>query len=125
MAAEQKNFGLFTYVDDGGTSWNKRGELDAIRNAVDGSTAFGGNPNWGRETRRHRVRKAIYQDPTTFRTKTCIIYTAAAFAALTVGTSTLAFKVEGNTAAVTYTLAELRPESPTTSFAPRNLADHA
>ncbi len=125
MAAEQKNFSLFTYTDDQGTDWNKRGELDAIRNAVDGSTAFGANPSYGKETRRHHTRKAIYQDPTTFRTKTCIIYTAAAFAALTVGTSTLSFKVEGNTAAVVYTLAELKPESPLTAFSPRNLADHA
>ncbi len=125
MAAEQKNFGLFTYLDDNGTSWNKRGELDAIRNAVDGSTAAGAHPAFGKETRRHRTRKAIYQDPTTFRTKTCIIYTPTAYAALTVASSTLSFKVEGNTAAVVYTLAELKPESPLTAFSPRNLADHA
>lgn len=125
MAAEQKNFGLFTYTDNSGQAWNKRGELDAIRNAVDGSTAAGAHPAFGRETPRHRVRKAIYQDPTTFRTKTIIVYTAAAFAALTVATSTLAFKVEGNTAAVTYTLAALKDEKRAGAFAPRNLADHA
>ena len=44
MAREAKNFGLFDYVDDNGTDWNKRGEIDAVRNAVDGSTAALGNP---------------------------------------------------------------------------------
>jgi hypothetical protein len=125
MAAEQKNFSLFTYVDDTTQAWNKRGELDAIRNAVDGSSAFGAHPNWGKETARHRTRKAVYQDPTTFRTKTCIIYTLAAFSALTVGSDTLAFKVEGNAGAVTYTLAALIGETPHTAFTPRNLNDHA
>lgn len=125
MAAEQKNFALFTYTDNTGQAWNKRGESDAIRNAVDGSSAAGAHPAFGRETPRHKVRKAIYQDPTTFRTKTIIVYTAAAFAALTVGTSTLAFKVEGNTAAVTYTLAALVDEKRPGAFAPRQLADHA
>jgi len=124
MAAEQKNFAQFTYVDDNGVSWNKRGELDAIRNAVDGSSAFGGNPAWGAESARHKVRKGVYQDATTFRTKTIILYTAAAAAALTPGTSTLAFKVEGNTGAVTYTYAGLIPEKQPKPVASRNLADH-
>lgn len=125
MAADQKNLTLFTYVDDGGTSWNKRGELDAVRNAVDGSTAAGANPNWGRETRRHSVRKIIYQDPTTFRTKTVIMYTAAADAAITLGTSTLAFHVEGETATVTYTAVKRIPERLPSAAASRNLIDHA
>lgn len=125
MPAEQKNFGLFTYVDNTGQSWNKRGELDAIRNAVDGSAAFGGHPHWGKDTARHSVRKGIYQDPTTFRTKTIIIYTAGAAAALTPGTSTLAFHVEGNAGTVTYTYAGLIPERLPKAKAASNLADHA
>lgn len=125
MAAEQKNFGLFTYVDNNGVSWNKRGELDAVRNAVDGSTAFGGHPAWGAESPRHRVRKGVYQDATTFRTKTIILYTAAAAAALTPGTSTLTFKVEGNTAGVVYTYQGLIDEKQPKPGASRNLADHA
>lgn len=125
MAAEQKNFGNFTYIDDNGTSWNKRGELDAVRNAVDGSAAPGANPVWGTETARHKTRKAIYEDPTTFRTKTCIIYTPTAFAALTINSSTLTFKVEGNTAGVVYTLVDLVGEKRPGGRTPRNLADHA
>lgn len=124
MAAEQKNFGLFTYVDNGGVSWNKRGELDAVRNAVDGSAAFGAHPYWV-ESNRHQVRRGLYQDPTTFRTKTIILYTAAAAAALTPGTSTLTFKVEGNTAGVVYTFAGLIPERQPKVKAAQTLADHA
>lgn len=125
MAADQKNFGLFTYVDDTGQSWNKRGELDAARNAVDGSAAFGANPMWGAESPRHKVRKGLYVDGTTFRSKTIILYTAAAAAALTPGTSTLAFHVEGETGTVTYTYAGLIPEKQPKAQASRNLADHA
>jgi hypothetical protein len=125
MAAQQKNMGLFTYLDDNAQSWNKRGELDAIRNAVDGSTAFGAHPNWGRESKRHSVRKAIYQDGTTFRTKTIIVYTPTAMAALTTGTSTLSFMVEGEATAVVYTLAKKVGERQPSAAAARNLADHA
>jgi hypothetical protein len=125
MAADQKNMGLFTYVDDSGVSWNKRGELDAVRNAVDGSTAAGGNPNWGRESRRHSVRKAIYQDASTFRTKTCIIYTAAAFAALVPGTDSLSFHVEGETTAVLYNLIKKIGERQPGAGGSSHLIDHA
>jgi hypothetical protein len=125
MVAQQRNIGLFSYTDDNAQVWNKAGELDAIRNAVDGSTAFGAHPAWGRESTRHSVRKAIYQDATTFRTKTIIVYTPTAMAALTVGTSTLSFMVEGNTAAVVYTLAKKVGERQPAAKAARNLADHA
>jgi hypothetical protein len=125
MVAAQKNFQLFTYVDDSAQSWNKRGEADAIRNAVDGSAAFGAHPNWGRESRRHSVRKAVYQDGTTFRTKTIIVYTPTAFAALTPGTSTLSFMVEGEATAVVYTLAHKVAERQPAAASARQLADHA
>lgn len=125
MAADQKNFSRFTYVDNNGLSWNKRGELDAVRNAVDGSAAAGGHPEWGAESRNHSVRKGLYVDSTTFRSKTIILYTAAAAAALTPGTSTLSFHVEGNTAAVVYTYGGLIPERQPKSTPSRNLADHA
>jgi hypothetical protein len=125
VVAQQKNMQLFTYLDDNAQSWNKRGEMDAIRNAVDGSTALGAHPNWGRETRRHSVRKIIYQDGTTFRTKTVVFYTPTAFAAITLGTSTLSFMVEGNTAAVVYTAVKKIAERSPGAAAARQLADHA
>lgn len=124
MAADQKNFQLFTYVDDSGVSWNKRGELDAARNAVDGNAAFGNHPNWGAETRRHSVRKIIYQDPTTFRTKRVIFYTAAAFAAVALG-DIIAFHVEGEVATVDYSAIKKVAERQPAAAGTRQLADHA
>lgn len=125
MAGAAKNFLLYTYTDNTGQAWNKRGEKDAIRNAVDGSAAAGGHPGWGRETRRHSTRKIIYQDGTTFRTKTVIFYTAAAFAAITLGTSTLSWMIEGETVAVVYTAAKAIPERLPKATAGPNLAEHA
>lgn len=125
MAADQRNMGLFTYVDNNGVSWNKRGEQEAVRQAVDGSSAFGNHPNWGRETTRHSVRKIIYQDPTTFRTKTVIFYTAAAWSAVALGTDTISFPVEGETTAVAYTAVKRVGERQPAAAAPRQLADHA
>jgi hypothetical protein len=124
MAADQKNFNLFTYVDDSSASWNKRGEDNSVLNAVNGSTAFGGNPTW-QDSKRRRARAIIYRDSTTFRTKRVIFYTAAAFAAITEGTSTLALHVEGETATVTYTAFQKLAEKKPSSGGARQLADHA
>lgn len=125
MVANQRNFQVFTYTDDNGTVWNKRGELDAAVNAIDGSSALtAGAPVWPHSSRRFHTRQAIFQDPTTFRTKRIIVYTAAAYAALS-GTSTLAVNVPGNAGAVTYTLAEKVPEKQPIGHATRQLADHA
>jgi hypothetical protein len=126
MSASQKNFSLFTYVDGTGQSWNMRGEEEEVRNAVDGSAAAGAHPHWGRSTRRHSPRKIVYVDLTTGRTKTCIFYTAAAAAAITLNTSTLSFPVEGEVAAVVYTASKLIAEKLPKGTAPTTqLADHA
>lgn len=110
MAVEQKNYALFTYVDNTGQSWNKRGEKDSVRNAVDGSAAPGAHPGWGRSTRRHQARAIVYRDLTTFRTKKVTMYTAAAAAAITLGTSTLTFFIEGEATGVVYTASALIEE---------------
>jgi hypothetical protein len=123
MAAEQKNFQHFLYVDDNGDHWTKRGELDAIRNAVDGSAGQDASPLWV-ERPSMRVRKAIYLDGSTGRTKTIIVYTAGAYAALAIG-DTLNFKVEGNTGAVTYTLDRKVPEHQGRRGTITGKADHA
>jgi hypothetical protein len=124
MAAAQKNFQLYTYVDDSGQSWNKRGEEDDLRSAVDGSAAFGAHPNWGRETPRHKVRKITYTDATTFRTKSVIFYTAAAYAAVVLG-DIIAFPVEGEVASVNYAATKKHPESQPGAASARQLGDHA
>ena len=124
MAAAQKNFQLYTYVDDNGVSWNKRGEEDDLRSAVDGSTPFGNHPNWGRESRRHSTRKITYMDSTTFRTKTVIFYTAAAFAAVALG-DVIAFPVEAEVDSVNYAAVKKHAEKQPAAAAARQLADHA
>jgi hypothetical protein len=125
MAADQKNFQLFTYVDDNGQSWNKRGEDGGPAAAVDGHAAFGAHPNWGRETRRHSVRKIIYQDPTTFRTVTAVFYTAAAYSLVAVGSDIIAVHVPGETTTVNYTAKKKVPERLPAAAAARQDADHA
>lgn len=124
MAANQKNSNLFSYVDQNANVWNKRGPIDTAINAIDGSTALtAGKPLWT-DSKSHQCRKAVFVDPTTFRTIRFPVYTAAAFAALTAGT-TLNVNVPGETAAVSYTLSELIPEKQRVSKASRNLPDHA
>ena len=124
MAANQVNFQVFSYTDDNAAVWNKRGEMDTAVNAIDGSTTLTpGSPLWPAESRRYHTRKAIFQDPTTFRTKRIVVYTPAAFAALT-GASTLAVNVPGNTAAVTYNLIEKIAEKQPVAHAARQLTDH-
>jgi hypothetical protein len=124
MAANQRNYQVFTYVDDNGTTWNKRGTLDAAINAIDGSAALtGGAPVWI-NTKRKRTREVIFIDNTTFRTVRFTVYTAAAFAAITSST-TLNINVPGETAAVVYNLSEKIGEKQPVAKATRQLADHA
>jgi hypothetical protein len=123
MAADQKNFQNFLYVDDNGVSWTKRGESGADRAAVDGSATGTGAPTW-KDGPRQKARAIIYQDATTFRTKRVIFYTAAAFAAVALG-DIVAFHVEGETATVNYTAVKKEAEKQPSRGPARQLADHA
>ena len=124
MAANQRNLQMFTYVDDNGTTWNKRGQVDAAINAIDGSAALtAGSPVWI-NTRRKQTRRVVFVDPTTFRTVQFTVYTAAAFAAITSAT-TIDISVPGEVAAVTYNLSEKIGEKQPVAKAARQLPDHA
>lgn len=124
MAANQKNSKYSTYTDGNGTTWNARGPIDTAINAIDGSTALtAGAPVWINSKRR-KVREAVFFDPTTFRTVRFPVFTSAAFAAIT-GASTLAVSVPGETASVTYSLSQKIEERQPVAKASRNLADHA
>jgi len=124
MAADQNNSNIFTCVDDDGTTWNKRGPINTAINAVDGNAALtAGAPLWTDSKGKH-CRKAIFFDPTTFRTIRFPVYTAAAFAAITSAT-TIALHVPGETATVTYSLSQKIGEKQRTPKTSRNLADHA
>jgi hypothetical protein len=125
MAANQLNYEVFTYVDDNGTTWNKRGQLDTAVNGIDGSSAFTtGAPEWPRASRRFHTRTATFFDPATFRTKRIIVYTAAAYAAID-GTTTLAVSIPGETGSVTYSLSEKNAEKQPVGKTTRKLEDHA
>ena len=124
MAADQKNSNLFSYTDDNATVWNKRGPIDTSINGVDGSTTLTpGAPLWT-DTKSRRSRKAVFFDPTTFRSVRFTVFTPAAFAAIT-GATTITQHVAGETATVTYNLAEKIPEVQRVAKSSRNLADHA
>jgi hypothetical protein len=123
MAADQKNFQNFLYVDDNGVSWTKRGESGADRAAVDGNATATGAPTW-KDGPRQRARAIIYSDATTFRIKRVIFYTAAAFAAVALG-DIIAFHVEGETATVNYAAVKKEGEKQPSRGPARQLADHA
>lgn len=122
MAQDSRNTNLFTYVDDNGTTWNARGEKQTAVNALDGSAALtSGAPVWI-DTGRRKTRKAIFYDPATFRTKVVVVFTSAAYAAIT-GSTTLAVPVPGSASSVTYSLSQKIPEKQPVAKTSRNLAD--
>jgi hypothetical protein len=123
MAADQKNFQNYTYTDDNGVTWTKRGEMEAVRQAVDGNAAAAGHPTW-RDSPRMKARRIIYTDSTTFRTKSVLFYTAAAFSAVALG-DIIAFPVEGETTSVNYAATKKQAEKQPSRGASRQLADHA
>jgi hypothetical protein len=121
--AVQRNFEWYRYVDDNGRNWGIRASNTYGDTAAFGLAAFNAaDPPFGPESRRHRVRKAVYRDPATFRTVTIPIGTAAAFAALP---ATLAVSIEGEADAVTYNLSSKIPEKLQIPSVSRNLADSA
>lgn len=109
MPRNQKNFGYQTYVDDDGTSWNKRGETGGAADLVDGhAVAVAGQPVW--EERPHNtVRKIIYMDATTGRTVKPIFYTSTAYNAVALG-DIVAVQVAGLATTVNYTAVQKVPE---------------
>jgi hypothetical protein len=121
MARNQKNFDNFLYVDDNGVSWTKRGESGGDATAVDGHATGTGAPTWI-DSSRMKVRRIIYQDPTTFRTVNPIFYTAAAFAAVALG-ATLAVQVEGLATTVNYLAVKKQAEKQPSRGVSRKLAD--
>lgn len=124
MAADQRNFDYSQYASDDGTTYCLKADANMIATSGLGGTACTGQPAYGRATTRRSPRKAIYRDPTTFRTLTTPVFTASDYAALTVGTSTVSVHVPGNTAAVTYTLVKKVPERIPSTVIGRQDTDH-
>lgn len=121
MARNQKNFDNFLYVDNNGVSWTKRGEKGGAADAVDGHATGTNAPTWI-DSSRMKVRRIIYQDPTTFRTIDPIFYTSAAFAAVALG-DVVAVQVEGLATTVNYAASRKIGEKQPARGPARNLAD--
>jgi len=125
MPATQRNWGYKQYVSDDGTTYALRVSLEWA--AVAG---FGLNDLTGGEPRlipsaTQKPRRVIYRDPTTFRTASGPVGTAADFAALVIGSDTIDVPVPGEATAVTYTLVKKIGEKiPSTVVGP-HLLDHA
>ena len=123
MARNQKNFQLFTYVDDNARSWNLRGEDGGAAAAVDDHAAFGATqPRWPRSSRRMHPRKIIYQDAVTFRTIDPIFYTSTAYNAVAIG-DIVSVPVTGLATNVNYTAIVKVPEKQPRTAGARQLAD--
>lgn len=124
MPADQRNMGYFTYVSADGTSYNIRCSAEWAAISGHGLAArVSGQPRYI-TTGQRRPRSVTYVDLTTGRTKKGPVGTATAFAALNEG-DTHGFMVEGETAAVTYTLASKSEEKVPNSVIRTSLPDHA
>lgn len=121
MARNQKNFDNLLYTDDNAVDWTKRGEVGGDATAVDGHATGTGAPTWI-DSARMKVRRVIYQDPTTFRTVSPIIYTPTAYAAIDLG-DVLAVQVEGLATTVNYTAVKKQPEKQPARGVSRKLVD--
>lgn len=109
----------YTYTDDQAVAWNVLGDTAWGAAAASGGTAAGAHPAWGRMTRRRHVRYVVFQDPTSFRTRKLVVYTVAAFAALT-SASTLAVQLPGASTTVSYALIAKIAEKQPLKFAGRH-----
>lgn len=121
MARNQKNFDNFLYTDDNAVDWTKRGESGGAAAAVDGHATGTGAPTWI-DSSRMKVRRIVFQDPTTFRTIDPIIYTPTAYAAVDLG-DVVAVQVEGLATTVNYAAVKKVGEKQPSRGPSRKLAD--
>lgn len=123
MAADQRNFKWYRYVDDSGRNWALRADAAWGDSADSGLAAFNAaDPPFGPQSRRHHPRKVVFTDGTTFRTFTGIVGTTAAMSGMP---STHAVSVPGEVATVTYDLSAKIGEKLQVAKTARNVADHA
>lgn len=123
MAADQRNFKWYRYVDDSGRNWGIRADAAWGDSVASGLAAFdAADPPFGPQSRRHHPRFVTYTDPTTFRTFRGVVGTAAAFAA---APATQDVHVPGEVAAVTYNLTSKTGEKLQIPATSRNNPDHA
>lgn len=124
MPAVQPNFNYFTYVSDDGTTYNIRASAEWAATAAHGLAArTSGAPRFI-ESAQQAPRKFIYRDPTTFRSRTGPVGTAAAYAAAAIG-DVIAVPVQGLAGTVNYELVKKVGEKVPTTIVGRTNPDHA
>lgn len=105
MAGLADNFAYSDYVSDDGNTYSLRTLSFWAVLALSGGTATSTRPFYGRETKRRRPRKFIFVDTAVpGRKVTLPVFTAAAYAAGIIGTSTVSRGIRGEAAAVVFTL---------------------
>lgn len=124
MPAVQRNWNYYTYESDDGTTYNIRAAVEWAAVAAHGLAARTSGAPRLIASRQQRPRKVIYRDPTTFRSTSGPIGTAAAYAAIDLG-DVVAFSVPGLTGTVNYEAVKKVPESVPTTIVGQPLLDHA
>lgn len=111
MAGLADNFVYSDYVSDDGNTYSLRTLSTWAAAAASGGTSTSTHPLYGRETKRRSVRKFRFSDAAVAgRFVTLPVFTATAYGAGVVGTTTFARGVRGEAAAVTFTLDKKIPE---------------
>lgn len=124
MPATQPNFSYYTYESDDGTTYNLRAQVEWAAYAAHGLAArTNGAPRFV-PSKSQTPRTFIYRDPTTFRTRSGPVGTAADYAAADLG-DVIAVYVPGLAATVNYELVKKVPERVPTTIVGRQNADHA
>ena len=121
--SNERNLQWYRYVSDAGVNFGIVADQDWGNNAASGLSAFNAaDPAFGPQSRQHRVRKALYRDPVTFRTVKHPVGTSAAFTALP---TTISVPLPGSVTPETYNLAQRIPEKMRIPGPSRNLVDRA
>ena len=118
----QRNLQWYTYLTNRGQSLNIMADKQWGDNAASGLTAFSTTQApFGPQSTQHRTRKAVYQDPQTFRTVVHPVGTPTAFASVP---STINVDIVGSATPVSYALSRLIEEKMRLAKVSRPLADH-
>lgn len=111
MAGLADNFVYSDYVSDDGNTYSMRTISTWAAAAASGGTSTSTHPLYGKSSRRREPRKFRFVDAAVpGRFVTLPVFTATAYGAGTVGTTTFARGVRGEAAAVTFTLDKKIPE---------------
>jgi hypothetical protein len=124
VTTSERLFNYFNYTSDDGSVYNMRADQAWGQLAASGGTAASAPRAYGRASRRRAPRKAVFRDANSFRTFTGTVFTAAAYAALVIGTTTITRQLKGASTLVNFVCIKKVPEKiPTTVVGRQDLQD--